>query len=86
MSDLLDGTEVMLDVTSFTGKSVKLVFGASDSDSITPDYMTVGNISFSEQGDNPVPIPSSVLLLISGLVGFGVLRRKSPSCLTAGRE
>jgi hypothetical protein len=86
MSDLLGGTQVSLDVTSFADKSVRISFGASDNDFIVPDYLTVGNISFSEQGDNPVPIPSSVLLLISGLAGFVVLRRKSTSCLTAGRE
>jgi hypothetical protein len=86
MSELLKGTLVSVDVTSLADKSVRLAFALSDYDFITPDYLTVGNISFSEQGENPVPIPSSVLLLISGLAGFGVLRRKSQSSLTTGRE
>ena len=86
MSDLLAGTQLNHDVTSFAAKSVRLVFGVSDLDFITPDHMTVGAISFAEQTPNPVPIPSSLVLLISGLAGFGIFRRKRSSYASMGRE
>jgi hypothetical protein len=83
--NFLMGANVSFDVTSMVNKSARLAFTLSDSDFITPDYLTVGNISFSEQSTNPVPISSGLLLTISGLAGLVVFRRKN-ECVSTGRE
>jgi hypothetical protein len=77
MSDLLAGTQVSFELTSLANRQVELGFSLVDMDFLTPDFLTVANISVIEEPSNPVPVPAAWLLLISGMAGLGVFRRNS---------
>jgi hypothetical protein len=85
MSDLLTGTELKIEVTPFADTPAELAFSVIDTDFNTPDYLTVGNISFTQENTTPIPIPAGWLLVVSGLAALGVFRRKNELVFT-GRE
>lgn len=57
------------DISSFAGSLVSLEFGIEDTDFVYDDYLTVSNISISQQ-PLPVPEPSSLLLLSLAFIGL----------------
>ena len=59
-------------------------YRAADVDSWTRE--TTGNLSFSVSGDpgTPIPLPGTLLLLVCGLAGMGVMR--SPACACGDRQ
>jgi len=75
MSALLSGVHIEQDVTAYAGKGVELCFGIADEDFLTPDYLRVGNVSLAQQSSS-VPIDSSMVMLLSGLAGVGIIRRR----------
>jgi hypothetical protein len=75
MSALLSGVHIEQDVTAYAGKGVELCFGIADEDFLTPDFLRVGNISLVQQSSS-VPIDSSMVMLLSGLAGVGIIRRR----------
>lgn len=62
---MIDGLSV--DISSFAGSSVSLEFGVEDVDVVYGDYLTVSNISISQQS-LPVPEPSSFALFAFALL------------------
>jgi len=79
-SSLLSGTNVTVDITSFAqdhgGEQAELAFTLYDWDFNTSDLLNVDNIILTKTPATPVPEPSMVLLLASGLCGLGFLRKK----------
>jgi len=75
-SSLLSGTNVTVDITSFAqnhgGEQVELAFTLYDLDYNTSDLLNVDNITFTKIPATPVPVPSSMLLLFTGLVSLGI--------------
>ena len=75
-SALLSGTTVTVDITSFAqnhgGEQVELAFTLYDLDYDTSDLLNVDNITFTKIPATPVPVPSSMLLLFTGLVSLGI--------------
>jgi len=75
-SALLSGTNVTVDITSFAqnhgGEQVELAFTLYDLDYDTSDLLNVDNITFTKIPATPVPVPSSMLLLFTGLVSLGI--------------
>ena len=75
-SALLSGTNVTVDITSFAqnhgGEQVELAFTLYDFDYNTSDLLNVDNITFTKISATPVPVPSSMLLLFTGLVSLGI--------------
>ncbi len=76
---LVSGTNVTIDITSFAqnhgGEQAELAFTLYDLDYDTRDMLNVDNISFTKTPTTPVPEPSMVLLLASGLWGLGFFRK-----------
>lgn len=73
--DLLGGSSV--DITALAGQTVELLFGVEDFDDLA-DTLTVDNIVITEViASAPTPVPGSLPLLMLGLVGFVVMRRKA---------
>ena len=76
-SDLLSGTTVTSDVTDFAGQSVELAFSLWDADWLTPDSLKIDDVTFAQSGAAPVPEPTTLFLVATGLVGLAGLKRKN---------
>ena len=73
--DLLGGSSV--DITTLAGQTVELLFGVEDFDDLA-DTLSVDNIVITEViAPAPAPVPGSLPLLMLGLAGFVVMRRKT---------
>jgi len=73
-SDLLSGTTVTQDVTSWAGTPVELSFFLWDWDS--PDYLYIDNITFTQIPPSNVPEPTTLMLLSSGLLALFYKRKR----------
>ncbi len=76
--DLLNGVNVMQDVTPWAGKhGVELNFTNTDIDFITGDVIELDDIHFTQHAPSPVPVPASVILFVIGLLGLVGTRKKA---------
>jgi len=75
-SELLTGTTITQDVTSWAGTPVELSFFLWDSDFNTPDHLYIDNITFTQVPPSNVPEPATIFLLGSGMLGLLYKKRK----------
>lgn len=80
-SDLLQGTWVTIDITTFAqtwgGQEVELAFTVADGDWVAQDAFEVDNISFNRHPIS-VPEPQILMLLGAGLFGLFAGKRRRP--------
>ncbi len=72
-ADLLTGTTVTQDITSWAGQNVTLIFSVWDWNWNTSDILKIDNITITQK---PVPEPTSILLLGIGLCGVCLMMKK----------
>ncbi|WP_318557045.1 PEP-CTERM sorting domain-containing protein [Geobacter anodireducens] len=77
-SQLFNGVDLSVDVTSLAGSVAELGFTIMDGDWATPDFLLVNNIAFNQVAPDstPVPEPGTFVLLAAGLAGVVFVRNR----------
>lgn len=75
-SQLLNGVDLSVDVTSLSGSVAELGFTIMDGDWLTPDFLWVDNIAFNQVApdSSPVPEPGTIVLLAAGFAGLAFIK------------
>jgi hypothetical protein len=64
------------DITFLSGQSVEIAFGVEDFDDLV-DTLTIDNVAISRQA----PVPTTLALMLAGLLGLHRLKARAPWCL-----